>query len=188
VHLGEPTRGYVSPDHPMQRRIVRAFEEMCGLDLSQAPRGIDGCGLPQIGIPLLALARAMARFGAPDDLPPARAAACRRIAAAMIAKPFMVAGSGRFCTAAMEIAAGKAVVKTGAEGVYMAAIPAKGLGIAIKVEDGAARAAEVALASLLARHGGFDRDQLSRLDTLAHPPLTNVMGLRIGKIAPDPTF
>jgi L-asparaginase II len=188
VHLGEQTRGYVRAEHPVQRRVERAYEEMCGIALSHAPRGIDGCSLPQIAIPLAALARGMARFGAPDDLPPARAAACRRIAAALVANPFMIAGSGRFCTAAMEIAAGKAIVKTGAEGVYMAAIPAKGLGIAIKIEDGAARAAEVALATLLARYGAFDDAQLARLDALANPPLTNAAGLHIGKITPDPTF
>jgi L-asparaginase II len=161
---------------------------MCGLDLAAAPRGTDGCSLPQIAMPLAALARGMAQFGAPDDLPPVRADACRRIAASLSAHPFMIAGSGRFCTLAMEIAAGKAIVKTGAEGVYMAAIPATGLGIAIKVEDGAARAAEVALARLLARYGGFDDTQLARLDALANPPLTNVAGLRIGKIAADPNF
>jgi L-asparaginase II len=188
VHLGEKTRGYILPEHPVQQRIVRVFEEMCGLDLASAPRGVDGCGLPQIAIPLRALALGMAQFGAPDALPLARAAACKRIAAALIANPFMIAGSGRFCTAAMEIAAGKAIVKTGAEGVYMAAIPAKGLGIAIKIEDGAARAAEVALATLLARYGGFDDAQLAKLDALANPALTNAAGLRIGKITPDPTF
>jgi L-asparaginase II len=188
VHLGEKTRGYISPEHPVQQRVVRALEEMCGLDLARAPRGIDGCSLPQIAIPLTALAHGMARFGAPDDLPPARAAACRRIAAALVANPFMIAGSGRFCTAAMEIAAGKAIVKTGAEGVYMAAIPAKGLGIAVKIEDGATRAAEVALATLLARYGGFDDAQLARLDALANPPLSNAAGLRVGQIKPDPNF
>lgn len=188
VHLGEKTRGYIAPDHPVQRRVVRAFEEMCEVDLSRAPRGTDGCSLPQIGIPLIALARGMARFGAPNELPPARAAACRRLAAAMVANPFMVAGSGRFCTLAMEIAAGKALIKTGAEGVYMAAIPASGLGIALKIEDGATRAAEVALATLLACYGGFDDNQLTRLKALANPALNNVVGLRIGEIAAASSF
>lgn len=188
VHRKEPTRGYIKPDHPVQRRVLSVLEEMCGLELSSAPRGIDGCGLPQIAIPLSALARAIARFGAPDALPPARAAACRRIAAAMIADPLMIAGTGRFCTRAMEIAAGKAVVKTGAEGMYMAAIPATGLGIALKIEDGAARAAEVLMASLLARFGGLDDAQQAKLAALLHPQITNVAGLLVGEIAPAPNF
>ena len=133
----------------------------------------------------------MARFGAPDD-PAARA---RRGVQAHRSphwspNPFMIAGTGRFCTAVMEIAAGKAIVKTGAEGVYMAAIAARRrLGIALKVEDGAARAAEVAMADAArAATATSTRTQLARLDALANPPLTNAAGLRIGKITPDPTF
>lgn len=188
VHMSEAVRAYVAPEHPAQRRITRVYEEMCGVDLARAPRGTDGCSLPQIGIPLSALARGMARFGAPDDLPPARAAACRRLAEAMVRHPMMIAGSGRFCTAMTEIAAGKAVLKTGAEGMFMAAVPARGIGIAIKVEDGAARAAEVALAALLARYADFDSGQLAKLEALMNPPLTNVAGLRIGQLAPNPNF
>src|SRR5262249_45349998 len=50
-HLGEPTRGYIGGGHPVQQRVLRALEEMTGLDLTQAPRGIDGCGIPVIGVP-----------------------------------------------------------------------------------------------------------------------------------------
>ena len=187
-HMGEATRGYIAPDHPVQRRVLRAIEEMVGLDLSKAPRGVDGCGLPQIGIPLRALALAIARLGAPDALPQTRAAACRRIGAAMTAHPFMVAGTGRFCTSIMTIATGKVIAKTGAEGMYMAAVPARGLGIALKIEDGAARAAEVTLASLLARYADFDDAQRTRLDTLLTPPIQNVAGRLVGRIAPVPGF
>lgn len=188
VHQGEKTPGYIKADHPVQRRVLRALEEMCGVDLGNAPRGIDGCGLPQIAIPLSALARGIARLGAPDALPSARAVACKRIGAAIVANPIMLAGTGRFCTRALEIAAGKAILKTGAEGVYMAAIPAKGLGLALKIEDGATRAAEVLMAALLARHAGLDESQQARLAALVHPPVTNVVGLRVGEIAPAPNF
>jgi L-asparaginase II len=188
VHQGEPTKGYIKSDHPVQRRVLRALEEMCGVDLRDAPRGIAGCRLPQIAIPIRALAHGIARLGAPDALSPARAAACKRIGAAIVANPLMLAGTGRFCTRALQIAAGKAIVKTGAEGVYMAAIPAKGLGLALKVEDGAARAAEVLMAALLARHADLDEAQQAQLAALVHPPITNVAGLRVGDIQPAPTF
>lgn len=187
-HVGDPTRGYIALEHPAQQRLLRALEEMCGVALTAAPAGIDGCGFPQLAIPLLALARGMARLGASDKLPAARAGACRRIAAAMVAHPLMVAGTGRFCTRALEIAAGKAVVKTGAEGLYMAAIPAKGLGIAIKVDDGAARAAEVAMAALLIRHAGLDAAQVADFEALMRPPQTNVAGRAIGELRPAPGF
>ena len=95
VHLGEPTRGYIRYDHPVQQRILGVLEQMCGLDLGDAPRGIDGCGIPVIGIPLGNMALAMARLADPVELPPRRAAAAQRILAAMAAEPFLVAGTGR---------------------------------------------------------------------------------------------
>lgn len=188
VHRKEPTSGYIRFEHPAQQRVLRALEEMCSVSLGSAARGIDGCGFPQIAIPLQALARGIARFGAPDGLPAERATACRRIAAAMVAHPLMVAGTGRFCTKALEIAKGKAVVKTGAEGLYMAAIPAKGLGIAIKVDDGAARAAEVAMATLLIRHADLDAAQVKAFEALQRPSMANAAGTVIGEMRPAAGF
>ena len=119
-----------------------------------------------------------------DGLPPVRAAACRRIAGAMRAYPFMVAGTGRFCTGVMELAHGKIAIKTGAEGVYVGAIPAKGLGIALKIDDGAGRAAEVAMAALLSRHAGLDEAERGALAAHQRPPIKNVAGRTVGEIMP----
>lgn len=187
-HLKEPTAGYSAIEHPAQQRVIRVLSEMCGVDLLSAPRGIDGCGLPQLGIPLAALARGFARFGAPGSLLATRAEACRRIAAAMRAHPFMLAGSGRFCTRAIEAVGGRALVKTGAEGVYVASVPARGLGIALKIEDGAGRAAEVAMASLLVRYAGLDEAETRALQPLCRPPISNVAGRLVGNLAPGPGF
>ncbi|MGQ0662323.1 MAG: asparaginase [Pseudomonadota bacterium] len=183
-HLGEATRGYMAPDHPAQLRVARVIEEMCGVDLAAAPRGVDGCGLPQFAIPLRSLALGFARLASPDALARARAASCRAISRAMTAHPFMLAGTGRFCTRVAEIARGLALVKTGAEGMYLAAVPGRGLGLALKIEDGAARAAEVALAALLARLAGFDEGQRAALRPLIEPPLTNVSGVAVGVLSP----
>lgn len=187
-HMGEKLRGYIDPAHPVQQRVVRTLEEMCGLSLRDAPRGTDGCSLPQIGIPLAALARAMSRFGAPDGLAPTRRAACRRIAGAMLGNPLMVAGTGRFCSLVLEICGGAALVKTGAEGVYMAAIPGKGLGIALKIEDGATRAAEVVMARLLACYADLPPERRARLEALTRPALANASGRTVGHIAPAASF
>ena len=187
-HLGEATRGYVQPDHAQQRRMVAVFEAMLGLDLARAPRGIDGCSLPQIAIPLRALACGLARFGAPDRLAPARAQACRRLAAAILAEPFMLAGTGRFCTRAIQACRGKAIIKTGAEGVYVAAIPARGLGIALKIDDGTARAAEVAMGHLLLRHAGLDDAARREVDAMIAPSISNAAGRVVGGIAPAPAW
>lgn len=183
-HLGEPIRGYIRYEHPVQQRILGVFEQMCGLDLGRAPRGVDGCGIPVIGIPLGNIALGMARLADPDDLPKARAAAARRIVAAMTAEPFMVAGTGRFCTVVMQALAGKAVLKTGAEGVYCAALPELGLGVALKVEDGAGRAAEVAMGAVLGELGIVDEALSARLADTLSPPVLNRAGRETGRIRP----
>jgi len=186
-HLGEATRGYIAIDHPHQKRVVATFEAMLGIGLARAPRGIDGCSLPQFGMPVAALARAYAKFAAPDALPSARAVACRALADAMRAEPFMVSGSRRFCTRAIEACGGKAVVKTGAEGCYIAAIPARGIGIALKIDDGASRAAEAAMAHLLLRHAVLDDAAAARVRALI-APLLNAAGRPVGALAAAPGF
>jgi L-asparaginase II len=181
-HLREPTSGYIRPDHPVQRRILRALEEMCGLSLGSAPAGIDGCGIPVIAVPLRNLALAMARLADAHGLPAARAAAAGRILAGMAAEPFMVAGSGRFCTEVIAKSRGRALVKTGAEGVFCVALPAQGLGLALKVRDGAGRAAEVATGHLLQKLGALDDTAVSQLGRLLRPPVLNRASVEVGEI------
>lgn len=177
-HLGQPTRGYIRYEHPVQQRILGVLESMTGLDLGAAPRGIDGCGIPVIAVPLGNLALAMARLADPHDQPEARQAACARIRAAMAAEPFMVAGSDRYCTRAIEATGGRALVKSGAEGVFCGALPELGLGFAVKVDDGAERAAEVLTSRILARFGLLAED---RVDLLT-PPVVNRAGVSVGAV------
>jgi len=188
VHNGEETKGYVRLEHPVQQRILGTLEAMCGIGLGDASRGIDGCGIPTIAVPLENLAWGMARFGAPDDLAPARAAACRRIAAAMAAEPFMVAGTGRYCTAVMRATGGAALVKTGAEGVFCAAFPEYGLGAALKCDDGAKRAAEVMMSALLRHVGVLTEKMEAALADWITVPVTNRNGVRVGEIRATAAF
>ena len=181
-HLRQPTHGYIHYDHPVQQRVLGVLEQMTGLDLGRAPRGIDGCGIPVIGVPLGNLALAMARLGHPHDQPKARRDACTRIRAAMTAEPFMVAGTGRFCTRAIAALAGRALVKTGAEGVYCAVLPELRLGIAIKIDDGARRAAEFVTARLLQRLGVIDGDAAYQLRDALDPTIANRAGAPVGTI------
>jgi L-asparaginase II len=185
-HLGEPTKGYVSADHPVQRRIRDLLSEMTGADLAAAPVGTDGCSIPTYAAPLRNLARAMAWFAAPETLPPGRGAAARLIARALVAHPFMIAGSGRFDTLMISRSSGAALVKTGAEGVYMGAVPARqdraALGIALKIDDGATRASEVAVAGLLRYLDVLDDAAWARLQTIAQPRLKNWRGTETGAI------
>jgi L-asparaginase II len=151
-HLNADLRGYTAADHPVQRLVTRALADLTGLPLGPDRLGIDGCGIPTFAIPLDRLALAWARFASPDVLPEPRREAARRMCAAIAVHPRLVAGSDRFDTLVMEAVGPRAVTKGGAEGVWCAAIPAAGLGIAVKAVDGASRAAEVVMAALLGRH------------------------------------
>lgn len=181
-HLGYPTAGYIRYEHPVQQRVLGVLEGMTGLDLSAAPRGIDGCGIPTLGVPLGNLALAMARLADPSDQPDARQTAAARIRQAMTEEPFMIAGSKRYCTAVIEETKGRALVKTGAEGVYCGALPEQGLGFALKVEDGATRAGEL-LAGRLLRRLGVLEDAAEAAIAARHPStLVNRMGREVGEI------
>lgn len=185
-HLGAPEAGYERPDHPVQRAIRAALDELTdGAPLD--PPAIDGCGVPTWALPLRALALGFARLATPDGLAPARAAAARRLTLAMIREPLLVAGSGRLCTALLELGGGL-VAKTGAEGVYAAALPGSGLGLAIKVEDGATRAAEVALLAVLFELGWLPPSACRDLARFARPILRNHAGAEVGRIQPAPSW
>ncbi len=183
-HRGETTSGYIGFEHPVQQRVLAVLEAMTGLELGSAPRGIDGCGIPVIGIPLRAVALAMARLADPAALQPERAAAARSIVAAMMAEPFLVAGTNEFNTVFMRALGGTAAIKGGAEGVYTAALPGLGLGVALKIDDGAGRAASVALARVLHRLGAVPPAQTEALGDLFASPVLNRAGVEIGRVRP----
>ena len=182
VHKGEKTGGYIRLEHPVQQRILGTLEQICGLDLGTAPKGIDGCGIPVIGIPLGNTAMAMARLADPARLPDHRAAAARRIVAAMIAEPFMVAGSNRFSTRLMSALGDRVALKGGAEGFYIAILPKHGLGIAVKCDDGAGRGAEAAMAMTLCHLGIISDDEQAKLSDMLFAPIENRAGLTVGRV------
>jgi L-asparaginase II len=161
---------------------------MTGQDLGDAPWGLDGCSIPTIAVPIGALAMAMARLADPGNLPERRIDAALRIRKAWGGQPFFVAGTGRFDTAVMEATGGKALIKTGAEGVYCACLPDLGLGIALKIDDGAGRASEVAMAALLDHVGALgDTARVSLADRLC-PPVKSRRGFEAGVIRPAAGF
>ena len=187
-HLGEPTKGYRLYSHPVQQRILGILEQMTGQDLGDAPWGLDGCSIPTIAIPVGALAMAMARMANPKDLPERRIDAVLRIRKAWGGNPFFVAGTGRFDTVVMEATGGRVLVKTGAEGVYCACLPEFGLGIALKVDDGAGRASEVAMAALLDHVGALDDMARDTLADRMRPPVKSRRGFDAGEIRPAAGF
>jgi L-asparaginase II len=150
-HLGLDVRGYEQPDHPVQEAIRRILSELCGVELGRNEMGIDGCSVPNFALPLAALATGFARLGSGKTLTPERAAAARRLMQACFAAPDLVAGEGRFDTVVLAGPGPTIFVKGGAEGIHCAALPELGLGVAVKIDDGAKRGAETVLAHLLAQ-------------------------------------
>jgi L-asparaginase II len=183
-HLGADVAGYERPDHPVQRRVLGAIGEMAGLDVAALPVGVDGCAAPAPALPLRALAAAIARIADPSGLAPARAEAARRLDSAVRAHPFQVAGTGRACTAIIQAAEGAISVKGGAEGVYVAVLSGLGLGIALKIDDGAGRAAETAIAALLVGLGAVPA-AAPAIAALADAPVLDTQGRRVGARRPS---
>lgn len=183
-HLGGGPE-YVDPDHPVQRAIAQAFDEVTGE--ASPGYGIDGCSAPNHATTLTGLARAMAAFAGATGQGDARDRAQFALTRAMAAHPEHVAGLGRACTELMQAMGGRVTIKTGAEGVFVAIIPEQRLGIALKIADGATRAAEAAIAALLVRQGVLDPAHPAARRRLA-PEQRNWRGLLTGDIRLAPGF
>jgi L-asparaginase II len=182
--MGVDHRHYVDRSHAVQREVRHAIESLAGVTLGEDRCGTDGCSIPTYAVPLRNLAQAFARFGSGQGLVPERAKAAKRLCAAVAEKPFFVAGTGRFCTAVMAHFGVRAFVKTGAEGVFCGAFPDLGLGVAIKCDDGAARAAEVAMAAMIARFLPLSAGDEGALRQWTHPVLRNWNGIEVGGLRP----
>jgi L-asparaginase II len=178
--LGASLTGYESATHPAQRLVIATLEQVCATQVDIANGGRDGCGIPAPLLPLQALAFGFARFGSGSGLDPQVAAAAARLHAATAAHPEMVAGGERLDTRVMREHGARVYVKIGAEGVYCGAIPGLGLGIAVKIDDGAARAAEAVMVALLAR-----LLDVPATGSLAIPAVTNWSGETVGAIRVD---
>lgn len=183
-HLGIDHRGYVGAGHGEQKLVREAMEAVTGAAHGADVCGVDGCSIPTYAVPLRNLATGFARMVTGRGLGPQRAAAARRIVEACMAEPFFVAGTDRADTRMMELGKGRVFTKTGAEGVFCAAIPEHGLGIALKCDDGATRAAETMVASVLAGLLTDDEELASGLRRIASPILKNWNGIEVGAVRP----
>ena len=180
VHAGWPVAGYLCPDHPLQRWIRAAVVDVTGVE---PVAGVDGCGVPTFGLPLAAMAVAYARLASGTELQAGRAAAAHRLAASMAAHPEAVAGPGHANTLLLALHGDRLLTKGGAEGVWCAGLrgPGAGLGVALKVEDGAGRATVPVLCAVLAALGLPGGDD-PRLAGLSRPELRNTLGDVVGTL------
>ncbi|MEM9580286.1 MAG: asparaginase [Pseudomonadota bacterium] len=172
---------YIDPDHPVQRACLEAFEQATGE--SSPGHAVDGCSAPNPATTVHGLARAMAWFASAQTRSDSASRAAARLTQAMMLYPELVAGETRACTELMRAMNGKAAIKTGAEGVFVAILPEKQIGIAVKTADGTTRAAECAIAALLVRCGVLDPAHPATLKRM-NAPITNWRGVLTGYIRP----
>jgi L-asparaginase II len=177
-HHGWPIEGYHELSHPVQQRVLQTVAAWSDVDASAIETAVDGCGLPTFALPLDRVAEACARFA---DAATAGTPAAR-VFRAMTDHPALVAGSGRLCTELMRLAEGRLFAKVGAEGYYCAGVPARRIGVAIKIEDGAKRAAEPALLAVLRAIDVLSDEDLERLRRFYRPQITNTRGEAVGEI------
>lgn len=183
-HLGGMPE-YIDADHPVQIAVRAAFED--ATDETSPFHAIDGCSAPNFASSLKGMARAMAWFAAASETGPADERAAVRLWQAMVAHPDLVAGEGRACTELMRACSEPVALKTGAEGFFVAILPGRGLGVALKVIDGATRGANCAIAAILVRLGVLDPDHPAAL-RVRNASIRNWRGMETGMIRPASTF
>lgn len=177
---GWPMYGYERPGHDVQRVCLDEVARWTDLPANDIITAVDGCGVVEFALPLEHMARAYSRL--------ARAAGTagvpKRVLGAMQTRPFLVGGSDRFDSILIEETDGRVVAKIGAEGVHSAAILDQGIGVAIKVEDGAPRAQFPALVRLLQYLDALPETLPPRLDEFVHRHIRNTRGETVGEIHP----
>lgn len=183
LHRGLPLDAYLDREHPIQVENRRNIALFGGIDAGEVVVGIDGCSGPNFALPLRCQASAFGRLAEPDGaIPPAHAAAARRIAKAMMAHPRVVAWKDEGDAALMGAAPGRFVSKLGAEGVQGIGVPGRGLGIALKVEDGSSRPRVPLTVALLRAAGVLTEEEAARVGPPADLAIRNHRGLEVGRI------
>ncbi len=188
-HIGAPTESYDELSNPVQQMVLQTVSEFSGVAISEIEIGIDGCGVPVFGVSVRAMALMYARLVAPpDEMSGETRAACKRIVQAMAEFPLMIGGSkDRLDTELIRTAAGRLISKIGAEGVYtVGVLPSaewpKGIGLALKVEDGDnTRARPPAVIDALRQLGVLSPEHLEALSNYSPIAITNRRGDRVGE-------
>jgi L-asparaginase II len=187
VQHGLPLDNYTDPAHPLQQAVRQNVAEIAGLAPDELRSGIDGCSAPNHAMPLSRLALAYARL-AQGSASPIFGEALGTLFDAMTAHPELVSGTGRSDLAFMQTAPGDWVAKVGAEGVQVIGIRSAGLGIAVKVADGNARALYPAAIAVLQQLGLLPAVENTPLVSWLRPQLRNYAGLQVGEVRPTVTL
>jgi L-asparaginase II len=190
LHLGAPIDNYERPENPVQKAIADAVSQFSGVAVTDMAVGVDGCAVPAFGITMKAMALAYVRLVSPPaSFDKKTRDACERIVRVMSAYPELIGGtSERLDTELMRAAPRRLVSKVGADGVYTAGIrPSeewpRGLGLALKIEDGDDKFARPTVVIESLRQLGVLRDEsLEAVAKYAFFPVKNRRGDVVGEI------
>lgn len=138
-----PVDGYELRGHPVQERVEATVSRWTATPRGELEWGVDGCTAAAVALSLRGMATGYARLGADPD------SALAVVRDAMMQEPYMVAGADRLDTTLMQAWPNRIAVKIGAGGVYSAALPTLGVGVALKVDDGDMKAAGLAMVAVL---------------------------------------
>lgn len=173
-HLSYPLEGYTEPNHPFQIKLKETLEDVMCVEASVLPRAVDGCSIPVYAYPLKNIALGMTRLSPKGlGLSKQRKEALTRIREAVVRNPYYVAGTNRLDTLIIDLTQGEILIKAGADGIYAGCIPKKGIGFALKIDDGTPKAAEVALGAILTAFYSFPYPTLARLQPYFKPIISN---------------
>nr|MBC8205163.1 asparaginase [FCB group bacterium] len=186
LYMGYPIDDYLSAGHPWQKMIIETISTMCDYPAERIGTGIDGCGVPVYAAPLYNAALAAAVLAKPAGQSTDTASVCQRIFKAMITYPYMIAGRNRICTDLITAGGGKIAAKAGAEGFYLVSVRKEdeGIGIAVKIDDGAERARDAIVIEILSAMKLLDKTQLTALAKYHRPAIYNHKRIVVGRINP----
>ena len=186
IHNNEPVSGYLERSHPVQQRVLKVLRDLTSEAVESSVAGIDGCGIPVVGMSLRGIARAFSRITTADFVSPIRRQAAINVRSAMMERPDLVGGDNRFCTAVPMAVNSRVLVKVGAEGVYAGmTTDDKPIGFALKIDDGSRRAAEVAAGWIVTKYCDLDLDALTKLRPWFQPVVKNIAKKPVGFIRPS---
>lgn len=182
VFQKEDIRSYYKYAHPVQQHSIDILTDLAEIDVRKYPYGEDGCGFPIVTMPLKNLALCMANFAVAKTENPKRKEAIFTVQQAITENPYHIAGTMTTVSDIIAVTNGKVLAKTGAEGIYTANIPEKGIGIAVKIADGSIRARSVLILAIIDQLGIFTDDEREKLKKHMSPVVTNTLNHNIGSI------
>src|SRR6056297_957686 len=183
-YKGYPIDSYLSDNHPVQQEILSILSDICDYPSEKILTGIDGCSVPVHALPLFNMALGYARLTNPENLENRYKTAISQVVEAMIANPFMIAGTNGFCTDLIANTNGKLIGKIGAEGIYCVGIKEKNIGIAVKIEDGNMNMLPPVVTHVLKTLRVLSADELNNLEKYIIMDNLNDSGNKVGEIKP----